>query len=980
MNGGIGKAVLLALVLALPLAVFEMARREGARLEGEDLFAEQERQMVFLLDRTRSFAYEEFQLAEVLARFTRPLPATSTARAEELLRRREETLLRPLLPPHDLVVFRAGHPWFVRVLSRDAGLGLDRVVEAFWRVLSWRFYGSAVPTTPADDAAFAKALREKLGLACLVEWQRRQESALSVLRALEGPRILFWDRIFCRSDLSHAPFGVIALLDKASLDPAFPFRTQVRTWNWPEYGLVFLAGDGRPPLASAWFRRHPQILARLVAHPPRRNGRASAERLDDYLVTAGPEAGPGYRPVVVSSLADLRRGEARSDQAVFFLLLGLALVAFQVGVERFVFGRRVRIGVGPLLVGTFVVATLLPLTSARFLLERFLTETTRREEHLLAGNLSADLQRLDEGSRLEQASFTAWLRGFPTLPQVQQEILAARRAAPTLASFSIWLTERVNRAMPGGVSWGMVVDTTGTAAAVNPAREKMPLTLWKPNLLTRVMSRLSYEHLRRLDPRLPPPPWESPRKARAGPDRDSLEAELFLDNLNDLLGPSAYAILVFAPQRTFFYRSLGEVSGQMGTTLALEGRPAWFLRWFWRDLFQNEIYLGRVLPRSLGRIDGANLTWSGLGFRDAKRGFPFPRLAMEARFPRLYRQIQEAFRYSHSLRLKDLQAPGRPLVEISAAEYYVGMLVGQRSTGPLEERARLRRSAAYAGLAAGVVVAALLAWLGAAYFLGPLSELIRGVQAIRTGRFDARLDDGRGDEFGSLARVFNRLARGLQEGKVLERFVSSSVREAVRRGSSAVVDKTAETCVATVVFSALHGFAEWARGRPGSEVAGRLREHLEACRAAVARSGGEIDKMIGDKVMMVFRHAGFADDRAAVTAAVAVARAIRADLAAGSGAAPVIGLTTGTVISGILGAAEVRLDHTVIGDPVNLAARLCTLAHTTAGTRTVISGGSLRFLDPAAVPVEPLPFRHVKGKTQQITAFLLLEGGEEGRE
>lgn len=980
MSRGMAKVFLLGLVLALPLAVFQLARQEGARLEWENTFRDQERQMVFLLERTQAFADEEFQVAEILARFTRPLPATDSARAVDLLRRREENLLRPLLPRHDLVVFRADQPWFKVLFTRDGGLGLSRVIEAFWHVLTWRFFGSAVPSTPEGDARFARLFREELGLAFMVEWQRRQDGALNVLRALEGPRLFYWNRIHWQDRPQMADYGAIVLVDKTAIDPAFPYRTQVRTWPWPEYGLVCLADDGRPPIASPWFRRHPEFLADLAAHPPFRRGRPAAERRGEFLVTAGPATGSGYRPVVVAALDDVRRRETRNDQVIFFVLLGLALVAWRYGVEHFVFGRLVRIRVAPLLAGTFVLAALLPLTSVRFLLERFLAESARREEQALARDLSDDLQRIDEGSRLDQASFTAWLRGYPTLPAAQAEILAARRAQPSPASFALWLVERMNRAMPASLSWGMVIDREGNANAVNPARPRVPTTLWKPSLLTRVMSRLSYEHMRSLDPGIPPGSWEKPGKARAAPDRDSLEAELFLDNLNDLLGPSAFAILVFQPQRTFFYRSMGEVSIQMGTTLFLEGRPACFVRWFWRDLFLNERYLGKILARPVLGSGPVDLLWGGTGYRDVHKGFPIHRLVLQAHLPRLATQIQEAFRYGHSVRLKDVQAPGRPLVEIVAADSFVGMLAGHRPTSHLERRDRARRWAAYAGLAAGTGVVALLAWLGAAYFLGPLLELIRRVKDIREGRFEARLDEGRGDEFGSLARVFNRLARGLQEGKVLERFVSSSVREAVRRGDSAVVDKTAEACVATVVFSALYNFSEYARGRPGPEVARALRGHLAACRAAVGRHGGEIDKMIGDKVMMVFRHGGFAGDRAAVAAAVAVTRDIRAALAAGGGAEPIIGLTTGTVISGILGAADVRLDHTVIGDPVNLAARLCTLAHTTSGTRTVISGECLRFLDPAAVPVEPLPFRHVKGKTQQITAFLLLEGGEEGPE
>ena len=63
-------------------------------------------------------------------------------------------------------------------------------------------------------------------------------------------------------------------------------------------------------------------------------------------------------------------------------------------------------------------------------------------------------------------------------------------------------------------------------------------------------------------------------------------------------------------------------------------------------------------------------------------------------------------------------------------------------------------------------------------------------------------------------------------------------------------------------------------------------------------------------------------------------------------------------------------DYTVIGDTVNLGARLATLAQITSGTRIVISGEVFSQVK-SFVNVEKLPFKRVKGKSKEVEAFLV---------
>ena len=112
---------------------------------------------------------------------------------------------------------------------------------------------------------------------------------------------------------------------------------------------------------------------------------------------------------------------------------------------------------------------------------------------------------------------------------------------------------------------------------------------------------------------------------------------------------------------------------------------------------------------------------------------------------------------------------------------------------------------------------------------------------------------------------------------------------------------------------------------------------------AITRAGGDVDKLIGDAVLARFQGAD-AEARAIGAAREAIRLLDQADLPRGVG----IGIYTGEVISGTVGSAD-RMDFTVIGDTVNLAARLCTAAsrgEIVADTDTVTAAGDANHRGP----------------------------------
>jgi class 3 adenylate cyclase len=154
----------------------------------------------------------------------------------------------------------------------------------------------------------------------------------------------------------------------------------------------------------------------------------------------------------------------------------------------------------------------------------------------------------------------------------------------------------------------------------------------------------------------------------------------------------------------------------------------------------------------------------------------------------------------------------------------------------------------------------------------------------------------------------------------LERLVSGAASQAVRRvaGTGSVIPSARERC--TLLCSDVRDFTSFSETNEPEQVIGFLNRLMAIIVGEIDRAGGDVDKLIGDAVL-----ARFQGDRAearAVSAAREVLRHLdQAAFPRGVG----IGIYTGEVISGTVGSAN-RMDFTVIGDSVNIAARLCSIA------------------------------------------------------
>lgn len=231
---------------------------------------------------------------------------------------------------------------------------------------------------------------------------------------------------------------------------------------------------------------------------------------------------------------------------------------------------------------------------------------------------------------------------------------------------------------------------------------------------------------------------------------------------------------------------------------------------------------------------------------------------------------------------------------------------------------------------ATLAVATLAAFWIARGVSQPVQQLAAHTHVIAGGDYTTRIALDRVDELGQLADAMNRMSAGLAERDrvrdLLDKNVSPEVAaQLMRDGGAALGGEEREV---TILFADLRGFTTLSEKLPPRELLTLLNRYLDRMSAEIEQQGGVIDKFIGDAIMALFGAPVAQGDAAerALAAALAMERALvalNAELAA-EGRPPLaigIGVNTARVVAGNIGSHR-RLNYSVIGDGVNVAARL----------------------------------------------------------
>jgi adenylate cyclase len=317
-------------------------------------------------------------------------------------------------------------------------------------------------------------------------------------------------------------------------------------------------------------------------------------------------------------------------------------------------------------------------------------------------------------------------------------------------------------------------------------------------------------------------------------------------------------------------------------------------------------------------------------------------------------------------------------LELAGLDYVTG-LVPARSVGEPRVLIALQRSldealAPYLRLRAllvgifalGVLLSLLGGFLLASRVTRPVASLALGAARIEQGDYTRPVEVGQRDELGVLADSFNRMTHGLAER---DKVVSPAVAEELL---SKEIELGGEERLVSVLFTDVRNFTSLSERTSPQELVALLNTYLTRVSDIVEAHAGVVDKYIGDAVMAVFgaplshrddalRAVRTAMDMAASMDAINAELGLRGDERIGMG----VGVSTGVVVAGNMGSLS-RLNYTVIGDSVNVAARLEGLTRqygvaviVGASTRNACSSLAFRELDRV----------RVKGRAEALSIF-----------
>lgn len=233
---------------------------------------------------------------------------------------------------------------------------------------------------------------------------------------------------------------------------------------------------------------------------------------------------------------------------------------------------------------------------------------------------------------------------------------------------------------------------------------------------------------------------------------------------------------------------------------------------------------------------------------------------------------------------------------------------------------------ASATLIFGFILMLILAWLTAT----PVRVVLAGLGRVEKGDLRGDLVVFDGTELGELQRGFNAMVDGLREReRVRDLFGRHVGREVALAAERERPKLGGEERYVAVVFVDIEGSTKLVTKQPPAEVVKVLNRFFGVVVDEVDRHCGLVNKFAGDASLAIFGAPNRLEHPE--EQALAAARAIADRLAEEIPECPAgIGVAAGQVVAGNVGSKE-RFEYTVIGEPVNEAARLCELAKSKPG-------------------------------------------------
>jgi adenylate cyclase len=276
----------------------------------------------------------------------------------------------------------------------------------------------------------------------------------------------------------------------------------------------------------------------------------------------------------------------------------------------------------------------------------------------------------------------------------------------------------------------------------------------------------------------------------------------------------------------------------------------------------------------------------------------------------------------------------------------------------------------------GISVGLLAVAVAARATADPVDSVRRALARVQRGEFDVRVPVYDGTQIGQLQLGFNQMVAGLAERErireVFGTYVDPDVAAQVLEEGTDLAGQQVEV---TIMFIDIREFTPFAERTAADRVVAAINELFEQFVTIIHAHEGRIDKFVGDGLLAVFGAPRKLEDHA--DRALAAAIAIIEGLHSSEGLRIGIGLNSGPVVAGNVGGAG-RLEFSVIGDPVNVAARVESATRQT-GDDILLTERTRDLLSAGHPPLRERDGIALKGKSDTVRLYAPELPGHEQR-
>ena len=220
------------------------------------------------------------------------------------------------------------------------------------------------------------------------------------------------------------------------------------------------------------------------------------------------------------------------------------------------------------------------------------------------------------------------------------------------------------------------------------------------------------------------------------------------------------------------------------------------------------------------------------------------------------------------------------------------------------------------------------------YFSRPIYKLRVSAKSLGMGEFAHRVRIDRNDELGDLGLAFNRMAEDLELNEKIKssfgRYVTPEIMEMILENPDNQWMKGSEV-IASVLFVDIRDFTAMSEEKAPESIVEFLNAYFTRITDIIIRHGGHLNKFVGDEAMAIFgapipnAHHAEAAIQAALDIREEIARFDQEKTLEDVTIQVGIGINSGEMLAGNLGSQK-KMEYTVIGDNVNVAARLTSIA------------------------------------------------------